>query len=483
MTRKLLSMLLTLALCLSLLPTAALADETADTQSRVTYYDGKTGKTESTVYYTALDTALTVWDQGWYYAGSSLDVNDGVTVKGAVNLILADGANLVIEDGLTLADGATLTIYAASADLSDSLGMLSVKNEDGYAVSGSGTADLRSGRLDVYSGSGRALEPSVKLTSGGGSRAHLLTRLLDCTPSSPTIRFEEWWGRDIALNWFQLEPCGHSDYEAVKVDASHHKYVCPDCGDTKAKGVEIVVDACTFEANDSDYVDRTKPLTGEGHYLLCDKLCGNVSPTPTAHEATTAAIPTDDGKGHTQRCWVCFYTPTENNPVEQHHYKEGACENCGFQPVARDAAGDLYKSVNDALRAAADGGTVTLKAYTDSKELCEDVVFDCADKSVTLEMNGYTLNSSGNPTLKVENGTLKITGDATIKQTGISEMAAPAVKVTGGTLIFEGNLTATGASGKPAVEVTGGTLRLKAGDVLNGGVSVAGSTTLSLIHI
>ena len=39
MTRKLMSMLLALALCLSLLPTAALADEadeTADTQSRVT---------------------------------------------------------------------------------------------------------------------------------------------------------------------------------------------------------------------------------------------------------------------------------------------------------------------------------------------------------------------------------------------------------------------------------------------------------------
>lgn len=484
MTRKLLSMLLALALCLSLLPTAALADETgetADTQSRVTYYDGKTGETKSTIYYTALDTALTVWDQGWYYAGSSLDVNGGVTVKGTVNLILADGANLVIKDGLTLADGAALTIYAASADLSDSLGMLSVKNEDGYAVSGSGTADLRSGKLYVYSGSGRALEPSVKLTSGGGSREHLLTHLLDCTPSSPTIKLAEWWGKDIALSWFQLEPCGHSNYEAVKVDASRHKYICPDCGDTKTKGGEIVVDVCTFETNDSDYVDRTKPLTKEGHFLLCDKLCGNVSPTPTAHEATTAAIPTDDGKGHTQRCWVCFYTPAENNPVEQHHYdKEGICENCGFQPVARDAAGDLYESVNDALRAAADGGTVTLEAHTDSKELCEGVVFDCADKSVTLEMNGYTLTTSGNPTLTVENGTLKITGDATINQTGTShDLAAPAVKVTGGTLIFDGKLT---ASGKPAVEVTNGTLRLKAGDVLNGGVSVEGSTAYANVN-
>ena len=485
MTRKLMSMLLALALCLSLLPTAALADEadeTADTQSRVTYYDGKTGKTESTVYYTALDTALTVWDQGWYYAGSSLTVAGSVTVKGTVNLILADGANLVIEDGLTLADGAVLTIYAASADLSDSLGKLSVKNKDGYAVSGSGTVDLRSGRLRVYIAAGRALSPNVKLTSGGGSREHLLTRLLDCSPSSPTIKLEEWWGKDIALSWFQLEPCGHA-YEAVKADASHHKYVCPDCGDIKTKGSEIIVDACTFEPNDSDsdYVDRTKPLTKEGHFLLCDELCGNVSPTPTAHKTTFA--PTDDGQGHARRCEICLYM-SDDESVLPHTYnnEEGYCDTCGFHPVATDAAGDLYASVNDALRAAADGGTVTLEAYTDSKELCEEVVFDCADKSVTLEMNGYTLTNSGNPTLKVEAGTLTIADDAAISQTGSNESAAPAVMVTGGTLIFDGKLNATGASGKPAVEVTNGTLRLKAGDVLNGGVSVEGSTAYANVN-
>ena len=43
-------------------------------------------------------------------------------------------------------------------------------------------------------------------------------------------------------------------------------------------------------------------------------------------------------------------------------------------------------------------------------------------------------------------------------------------------------MTATGASGKPAVEVTNGTLRLKEGDVLNGGVSVEGSTTYANVN-
>ena len=136
-----------------------------------------------------------------------------------------------------------------------------------------------------------------------------------------------------------------------------------------------------------------------------------------------------------------------------------------------------------ALKAAEDGSWVMLETQAEDKELCEEIEFNDPGKTVDLKMNGYTLTNSGNPTLTVENGTLKITGDATINQTGtFSDLAAPAVKVTGGTLTFDGKLNATGARGKPAVLVTGGTLRLKAGDVLNGGVSVAGSTTYANVN-
>ena len=120
-----------------------------------------------------------------------------------------------------------------------------------------------------------------------------------------------------------------------------------------------------------------------------------------------------------------------------------------------------------ALKAAEDGSWVILETQAKDKAIDEHIEFNDPGKTVELKMNGYTLTNSGNPTLTVENGTLKITGDAVINQTGGKEMAAPAVRVTGGTLIFDGRLNATGASGKPAVLVTGGTLRLKAGDVLN----------------
>ncbi|UMM45581.1 S-layer homology domain-containing protein [Lawsonibacter asaccharolyticus] len=97
-------------------------------------------------------------------------------------------------------------------------------------------------------------------------------------------------------------------------------------------------------------------------------------------------------------------------------------------------------------------------------------------------MNGYSLETSKSAPITVENGTLTVTGDATLVQNGTQELASSAVRVTGGTLIFDGKLTATGASGKPAVEVTNGTLRLKEGDVLNGGVSVEGSTTYANVN-
>lgn len=64
-------------------------------------------------------------------------------------------------------------------------------------------------------------------------------------------------------------------------------------------------------------------------------------------------------------------------------------------------------------------------------------------------IDGYSLETSKSAPITVENGTLTVTGDATLVQNGTQELASSAVRVTGGTLIFDGKLTATGASGKP----------------------------------
>ena len=408
--------------------------------------------------------------------------NDNVTIRGNLTiggnygLILCQGATLTVEGALICSGN--YSIYGQS-DGGANAGRLVVKNslnENGGAAvrpaadaTGTPTLHIDSGELEIHSGNSDKLVDGVKLSS----TSHIHQGTLDGTAVSPEV----WGETSLKGGTLTLAYCQHehsADQELIPDSgATHHRHC-------KACGFDWASEACYFDSPDH-YVPNPKDKANT-HFSVCE--CGNVSTTPAKHEPT--AIPTDDGKGHTQRCMYCFYTSTENNPVEEHHYKaNGECENCGFKPAARDAAGNLYESVGDAMKAAEDGSWVMLETHAEDggKELREEIEFNDPGKTVELKMNGYTLTNSGNPTLTVENGTLKITGDATINQTGtFSDLAAPAVKVTGGTLIFDGKLNATRASGKPAVLVTGGTLQLKEGDVLNGGVSVDGSTTYANVN-
>ena len=413
--------------------------------------------------------------QFYVVQGNDVTIGGNLTIGGSCGLILCQGATLTVE-GALICSG-SYRIYGQS-DGGAYAGRLVVKNslDDGAAIrpaadaTGTPTLHIDSGELEIHSGNSDKLVDGVKLSS----TSHIHQGTLDGTAVSPEV----WGETSLKGGTLTLAYCQHehsADQELIPDSggATHHRHC-------KACGFDWASEACDF--NNPDHYVPNPEDNANTHFSVCE--CGNVSTTPAKHEPT--AIPTDDGKGHTQRCMYCFYTSTENNPVEEHHYKaDGECKNCGFKPAARDAAGNLYESVGDALKAAADGSWVMLETHAEDggKELREEIEFNDPGKTVELKMNGYTLTNSGNPTLTVENGTLKITGDATINQTGtFSDLAAPAVKVTGGKLIFEGNLTATGASGKPAVLVTGGTLRLKAGDVLNGGVSVAGSTTYANVN-
>ena len=409
--------------------------------------------------------------QSYVVQGSDVTIHGNLTVGGIGTLILCQGAKLTVE-GALICSG-SYSIYGQS-DGGANAGRLVIKNslDDGAAIRSDSTyppsLGIYSGELEIHSGNSDKLVDGVKLSS----TSHIHQGTLDGTAVSPEV----WGETSLKGGTLTLAYCQHehsADQELIPDSGATHHWHCKACG------FDWASEACYFDSPDH-YVPNPKDKANT-HFSVCE--CGNVSTTPAKHEPT--AIPTDDGKGHTQRCMYCFYTSTENNPVEEHHYKaNGECENCGFKPAARDAAGNLYESVGDALKAAEDGSWVMLETHAEDggKELREEIEFNDPGKTVELKMNGYTLTNSGNPTLTVENGTLKITGDATIKQTGSGELASSAIEVIGGELIFTGALTATGARGKPAVLVTGGTLRLKAGDVLNGGVSVAGSTAYANVN-
>ena len=408
--------------------------------------------------------------QSYVVQGSDVTIHGNLTVGGIGTLILCQGAKLTVE-GALICSG-SYSIYGQS-DKGNNAGRLVIENSKGGGAAirssenGAPTLSIYSGEVTINGGNSKTLIDGVKLSS----TSHIHQGTLDGTALSPEV-----WGADsLKGGTLTLAYCQHehdADQKLIPDDSgtTHHRH-CEACG------FDWASEACDFD-NPDHYVPNPKDRANT-HLPVCE--CGNESETSTPHDLT--CVQTDDGKGHTQRCIYCFYTPTENNPVEEHHYKaNGECENCGFKPVARDEAGNLYEKVTAALKAAEDGSWVILETQAKDKAIDEHIEFNDPGKTVELKMNGYTLTSSGNPTLTVENGTLKITGDAVINQTGGKEMAAPAVRVTGGTLIFDGKLNATGASGKPAVLVTGGTLRLKAGDVLNGGVSVAGSTAYANVN-
>lgn len=64
----------------------------------------------------------TVWKSGFYVAKGDIIINSRVSISGDVKLILADGANLVVNGGIDVNTGNSFTVYAQST---------SVYNEDG----------------------------------------------------------------------------------------------------------------------------------------------------------------------------------------------------------------------------------------------------------------------------------------------------------------------------------------------------------------
>ena len=98
---------------------------------------------------------------------------------------------------------------------------------------------------------------------------------------------------------------------------------------------------------------------------------------------------------------------------------------------------------------------------------------------------------SAAPAILVKGGTVKFEKDVTataVENAGIDTVVASAIKVTGGKLIFNGKLTATGGLGgvskntrpcEPAVYAEGGELEFNGDLDLNGGLTITGSAELT----
>lgn len=421
-------------------------------------------------------------DANWTESIYIVQANSNVTITGDLavgrntTIILCDNSTLKVTGSLNVAASGACIFGQTSTHQAKDAGKLIVQNtvDAGPAVRNAGGSELGiyGGSMELHGGTGKQITDNVGLYSEGSNG-----KIMKGTLDGKALKLNEWDGpsqvQTIAGSTLVLKYCEHDneDFEYVHDEGAntHHRH-CDACG------LDYGSEACNF------IVDANSRADENGHYGKC--WCGNESSTSAPHNYDT--LPTQNGAYHTSICRDCGYV--NRSAGRQAHSWDaitGECLVCGLHPRAADDYEGLYETVDEALEAAAKEGYSVIHLYTyenGQTGIMDSVVFNAPGKSVTLDTAGYTLVGTGT-TLTVEAGTLILTnnkkGDNSIhiEQPGRNETAAPAIEVTGGKLIVNGDLTAEGGFAgsdvrKPAIKATGGELEL------NGNLNLKGGLTL-----
>ena len=410
----------------------------------------------------------------YYVVQGTVTIDGNLTVDGSQDggLVLCQGAKLTINGALIHTGGKQFYIYGQSNNGADT-GELIINNSngDGAAIRTASTYDARlginSGKVTVISGISKELIGD-HITLYSTKSIH--EGILDSEAKLPS----EWGKSSISGGELVIEYCGHDHAAYTPSGSTQHIKSCAQCGFNTGSSPKIA--DCG-----SDGYDRYVSVDDTNHRQKCP--CGNTFGNLIPHD--TGYLLSKNNQMHIAGCAICGY---QSGSEEQHvwdNIKTGECVKCGFMPVAAGDYDYIFESVQDALDAFANGDTISAElhsAKSGNTEIRDAIVFDYPGKTLTLNMNGYTLENEGAPVITVEAGTLKITGAATISQTATSqELVAPAIEVTGGELIFEDTLNVTGSaqnlSAAPAILVKGGTVKFEK-DVTATAVENAGSSTL-----
>lgn len=187
MKRKVLSLAMIAALCLTMLPTAGWAAD-----APVEYIDFEENGVQITEprscdQYSLVTENNTEWNasdenNGWYVVSGEVTIGkkeapQRVTVSGDVHLILANDAKLTVNGGISVNAGNSLTVYAQPAENDKTTGSLTVENvEEGNAgiggdVQQSGdTITINGGEITATGGtSGSGIGGGSKINGSGGT--------------------------------------------------------------------------------------------------------------------------------------------------------------------------------------------------------------------------------------------------------------------------------------------------------------------------
>ena len=481
MKKRVLSLFMALVLCLTLLPTAALADWDANISwvDAVSADGSLTTKALSRGGNKVTDSTTTLSTTHIVEQNTTIDGN--VTVdcsRGSVSLFLCADMTLTINGTLKINGTGTFFIYGQTSP-SGSTGKLIINNSgNGAAIQCDattyvGSLVIRSGNLEINSTSG-SLVKNVTLEPENNYQDADYCTIMKATRTdasgSKELKYTDWAAQpDLKGSSLTIEYCEHDHATYVSASESTHKTHCTDCGFVGA------AKACGSDGT-AGFVSAGK----DGHYQEC--YCGNKFGGLRNHD--TATVPTDNGQKHISGCGSCGWT--SDGDGEDHKYNQyGSCTECNITPFIQDSDGDLYDEgdYEKAFEKAADSnGAVTLtlvsKVTGEGANIwTKSIEFNYPGKSVTLDMGGITLSSTGEAALTVNGGTLIIENAATLEGVnGIAGISStPAIKVTGGSLTFNGTVNATGGNGSssaaPAIEVTGGKVTFEGAVTATGGSS------------
>ena len=416
---------------------------------------------------------LTLTGGNMYVVGENQEVTidgDLTMVGNSQNyLILFNGAKLIINGALILEqNGLNIYSHTALQDL-DTIGQITINNskEPSGAAIRSSTVDART--LNLYGG---------KLTANGGeygavSNVYLYRGTapypLKAALDGKLLPLEDWAftavdspaNKDLVIEW-----CTHPDeYDSYvdNKDGSTHHLKCDLCGFEWLKENQ----AADTESKIGHFLTYTI-LNDTYHKGTCRECGAEIA--QEKHESmkdpdgNPVYSPTLDGKGHVSGACACGYS---SGTVEDHNYSNyGTCTDCGFTPIVTDAVdengnatGSLYESIEEAI----ERGTTELWLVSYAKDTAGNLTNTLQKNleigegvTLTLHMNGVKLEGiAGSPALTVSGGTLTVKDDANIVSPDITGgttefSAAPAIKVTSGSLVFEDAVTATGSKSSSA---------------------------------
>lgn len=180
MKRKVLSLAMIVALCLTMLPTAGWAAD-----APVEYIDFDENGVQITEprscdQYSLVTENNTEWNasdenNGWYVVSGEVTIGkkeapQRVTVSGDVHLILANDAKLTVNGGISVNAGNSLTVYAQPAENDKTTGSLTVENvEEGNAGIG-GDVQQSGDTITINGGEITATGGNLGAGIGGGSQ-------------------------------------------------------------------------------------------------------------------------------------------------------------------------------------------------------------------------------------------------------------------------------------------------------------------------